>query len=267
MPVRIAMPMPLRPDEDELLMHTYDSLPSNCKKYWPKRYDLFSRFDDGVYMSSELWYSVTPERCARFVARWLRQLLPKDAAVVDVCCGGGGNCIQLAREFDRVVAIDINETNVYCTMHNASIYECADHIVPVVGDWLELSCKPETWVPNWPGKLDVVFCSPPWGGPGYKKRVKGPQPPFDAEAMEPLGLEVLLRLCKPLAKTVVLFLPRNTDLDQVYDATKRHYPGEMCRVIRLLDHGKSIGLAVMWGELVEREMEWVEECIPYEDEL
>ncbi|KAM9887504.1 hypothetical protein OXX79_013584, partial [Metschnikowia pulcherrima] len=63
-------------DEDELLMHTYATLPKNCKKYWQKRYSLFSKFDNGVFMTSELWYSVTPELTARVIAKIVRTLLP-----------------------------------------------------------------------------------------------------------------------------------------------------------------------------------------------
>jgi hypothetical protein len=40
-------------------------LPRQLWKYWPQRYSLFSRFDDGVLMDEQGWYSVTPETIAR----------------------------------------------------------------------------------------------------------------------------------------------------------------------------------------------------------
>ncbi|KAF3571363.1 hypothetical protein F2Q69_00059838 [Brassica cretica] len=33
-------------------------------KYWLQRYDLFSRYDEGIQMDEEGWYSVTPEKIA-----------------------------------------------------------------------------------------------------------------------------------------------------------------------------------------------------------
>lgn len=38
-------------------------------KYWLQRYTLFSRFDEGVMMDEEGWYSVTPEAVARCAHR------------------------------------------------------------------------------------------------------------------------------------------------------------------------------------------------------
>lgn len=40
-------------------------LPRKLWKYWLQRYTLFSRFDEGVMMDEEGWYSVTPEVLAR----------------------------------------------------------------------------------------------------------------------------------------------------------------------------------------------------------
>lgn len=33
----------------------------NLKKYWNNRYNLFSRFDEGIWLDYQSWYSVTPE--------------------------------------------------------------------------------------------------------------------------------------------------------------------------------------------------------------
>ena len=42
-------------------------LPRGLWKYWLQRYTLFSRFDEGVLIDEEGWFSVTPEA----LARWL----------------------------------------------------------------------------------------------------------------------------------------------------------------------------------------------------
>lgn len=41
------------------------SMPRKLWKYWMQRYTLFARFDDGVLLDEEGWFSVTPEAIAR----------------------------------------------------------------------------------------------------------------------------------------------------------------------------------------------------------
>ncbi len=40
-------------------------LPRTLWKYWMQRYTLFARFDDGILLDEEGWFSVTPEAIAR----------------------------------------------------------------------------------------------------------------------------------------------------------------------------------------------------------
>jgi hypothetical protein len=57
-----------------------------------------------------------------------------------------------------VIAIDIDPVKLECARHNAEIYGVADRIEFIEGDFLQLA-------PHL--KADVVFLSPPWGGPEY----------------------------------------------------------------------------------------------------
>ncbi|VDP82267.1 unnamed protein product [Schistosoma mattheei] len=61
-------------------------------KYWKRRYDLFERFDEGVQLDEESWYSITPEAIARHQAKTCSCDL-----LVDAFAGVGGNTIQFAR--------------------------------------------------------------------------------------------------------------------------------------------------------------------------
>ena len=131
----------------ELLTHTYHTLPNDVKKFWKRRYKLFSKFDEGIYLNSELWYSVTPEETAIYIAELFKELLPNATKCCDVACGGGGNSIQFAYFFDYVVAIDINPINLYCTSHNSEIYGVRDHVITLNGDWNVLS-QDDSWIPN-----------------------------------------------------------------------------------------------------------------------
>lgn len=60
-------------------------------KYWTKRHELLSRFDDGCRLDEESWFSVTPEWLAKETAERLRC-----DTIVDPFCGAGGNVIQFA---------------------------------------------------------------------------------------------------------------------------------------------------------------------------
>jgi hypothetical protein len=37
-------------------------------RYWHQRYSLFSKYDDGVQLTDDAWFSVTPESVAKYVA-------------------------------------------------------------------------------------------------------------------------------------------------------------------------------------------------------
>lgn len=242
--------------EDELLLHNYHTLPAECKKYWKKRYDLFSKFDEGIYMSSELWYSVTPEALAIFTARLVKRLLPNASSILDVCSGGGGNAIQFAHYFPSVGAVDINPINLQCTMHNAAIYKVLDRIWSHLGDWNTLSDldNGNDWIPvELRLKLfDFVFCSPPWGGPKYKRGGD-----FDLKEMEPFNLETLCLQIRKFSKNFGLFLPRFLNLDQLSEVTKKLELGS-CRTIYLGNNGSVIGLLAMFGPEMMEEVDYHE---------
>jgi 23S rRNA G2445 N2-methylase RlmL len=59
-----------------------------------------------------------------------------------------------------VIAIDIDPKKIEMAKHNAQVYGVADRIEFIVGDFLKLADKLVA---------DVVFLSPPWGGPQYMK--------------------------------------------------------------------------------------------------
>ena len=46
-------------------------------KYWAQRKRLFSKFDEGIQLDKESWYSVTPEAIANHIARRMSKELEK----------------------------------------------------------------------------------------------------------------------------------------------------------------------------------------------
>ncbi|CAH0584083.1 unnamed protein product [Chrysodeixis includens] len=166
-------------------------------KYWKKRHSLFHRFDEGIKLDRESWFSVTPENVAWHIAnKYVYDV------VVDAFCGAGGNTIQFAQTCKKVIAIDIDPKKIEMAKHNATVYGVADRIEFIVGDFFELA--PQL-------KADMVFLSPPWGGPGYSENHE-----YDLETMlEPKPASELMRVARTITPTISLYLPRNSRPDQI----------------------------------------------------
>ncbi|KAG7200350.1 hypothetical protein KM043_017807 [Ampulex compressa] len=166
-------------------------------KYWLKRYRLFSKFDQGVKLDRESWFSVTPEKIAEHIAERC-----KCDTIIDAFCGAGGNAIQFAYTCERVVAIDIDPVKIELARNNAKVYGVDDRIEFIVGDFLKLAPRLVA---------DVVFLSPPWGGPEYIK-----DKTFDLNnIMDPIGGINLFKVAKGITDHVAYFLPRNVDTMQL----------------------------------------------------
>eukprot|EP00735_Rhodelphis_limneticus_P002027 TRINITY_DN12766_c0_g1::TRINITY_DN12766_c0_g1_i1::g.28594::m.28594 TRINITY_DN12766_c0_g1::TRINITY_DN12766_c0_g1_i1::g.28594 ORF type:complete len:208 (-),score=47.16,sp/Q923W1/TGS1_MOUSE/50.48/2e-58,Methyltransf_15/PF09445.5/3e-45,Methyltransf_26/PF13659.1/2.7e-11,UPF0020/PF01170.13/2.5e-09,Met_10/PF02475.11/4.4e-08,Methyltransf_31/PF13847.1/6.5e-08,Methyltransf_18/PF12847.2/2.8e-07,MTS/PF05175.9/5.2e-05,Methyltransf_25/PF13649.1/0.00016,Cons_hypoth95/PF03602.10/9.9e-05,Methyltransf_3/PF01596.12 len=153
-------------------------------------------------MDREGWYSVTPEARARHIAERCRGY----RVVIDAFAGVGGNTIQFALVCDKVIAIDIDARRLECARHNARVYGVEDKIEFICGDYIQL-------LPRL--RADVVFLSPPWGGPKYLK-----QPTFDLRAIQvsdpPIdGVQMFYETVRHVTRNVVYFLPRNIDADQI----------------------------------------------------
>ncbi|KAF9428217.1 Trimethylguanosine synthase [Podila epigama] len=173
-----------------------NQLPADMKKYWSQRYRYFTRYDEGIKMDKEGWYSVTPERIAEHIA----QRCASDI-IIDAFCGVGGNTIQFALTCHRVIAIDIDPVRLECARHNAQIYGVADRIEFICGDFMTL-------IPRL--KADVIFLSPPWGGPGYLARKE-----FDLKADIPMDGEFLFHEARKITPNIAYFLPRNSNPEQI----------------------------------------------------
>ncbi|CAR22764.1 RNA methyltransferase [Lachancea thermotolerans CBS 6340] len=210
-------------------------------KYWKNRLTLFSRMRNrDIYMTRELWFSVTPESVAKFVARFIKSCLPEAKVVLDVYCGGGGNTIQLAQYFPKVYGVDNSLDHLYCAYRNAQAYGVEDRVWLKFGDWRVLSRKRRFEKVA----VDCVFSSPPWGGPEYLRSEV-----YDLEAaLQPQGLRETLAGLLRISENVVLFLPRNADLSQLSRVT-RELLGEqaLCKVLYVKQNGYMKGILCFWG--------------------
>lgn len=60
---------------------------------------MFSKYDRGIKIDDESWYSITPEPIAKHVASRVVDIYGEgNANAIDGFCGVGGNLIQLARK-------------------------------------------------------------------------------------------------------------------------------------------------------------------------
>ncbi|KAM6919150.1 trimethylguanosine synthase [Xenentodon cancila] len=204
-------------------------------KYWAQRYRLFSRFDEGVQLDREGWFSVTPERIAEHIALRVAHSFPESQLVIDAFCGVGGNAIQFALTGNTVLAIDIDAVRLDMARHNATIYGVSDRIDFLQGDFLQLAshlCG------------DVVFLSPPWGGPDYLTAEV-----FDIRTMmEPDGYPFPQHLAKQISDNIVYFLPRNADMDQV---TSLAGPGGKVEVEQNLLNNKLKTVTAYFGNMIK----------------
>ena len=174
---------------------------TNIRKYWLQRYRLFSLFDQGIQLDEESWYSVTPEKIAQHIAS--RCISQDTCIVLDAFCGAGGSAIQfaLASPGIHVICIDIDPGKVRLAMANAKVYKVEHKIDFIIGDFLTIAKSGL--------KADVVFLSPPWGGPQYLQQDK-----YYLENMTPNG-HLVFEMAKKISPNIAFYVPRTTDTDEL----------------------------------------------------
>lgn len=230
---------------DEPSRRPSNKVPPSLFKYWLKRYSLFSRYDQGILMDYDSWFSVTPEVIAWHQAKRARQCFDHSCVVVDAFAGAGGNAIQFALAGCHVIAIEIDSRRAGHLAHNAAIYGVSDRIEIVNGDFLKLSKGIHA---------DVAFFSPPWGGPNYYL-----QGSYDVESMggqEAFGLRNLLKKVFNEMKccAAIFWFPRNSSLSQLDNALsvlpeEHHRFG--CEVECTELNGFTKGLTVYYGKVAK----------------
>ncbi|KAI2633607.1 RNA cap guanine-N2 methyltransferase-domain-containing protein [Hypomontagnella submonticulosa] len=199
-------------------------VPWDLQKYWQQRHTIFSYYNEGIYMTPDAWFGVTPEPVANQIARDLSSIIsPSKTTVIDLFAGVGANAIGLALataedgstpRWEKVIAIELDAATLACAQHNASLHGVADDIIWVLGD----SFKYLDTLLNSPDKLEdelrvdiastALFASPPWGGPGYST-----DKIFDLSTMEPYSLAKLHEAYRTMDHA--LYLPRTSDLRQI----------------------------------------------------
>ncbi|KAF2144606.1 uncharacterized protein K452DRAFT_325140 [Aplosporella prunicola CBS 121167] len=192
-------------------VYRYESIeevPKEIQKYWHQRYDIFSKYDEGVYLTHDAWFGITPESVAHSIAQHMATATPDGKTkLIDAFAGAGGNTIAfaLSGRWEQIFAIEKDPEALACAKHNAEIYGVAKKIWWIEGDCLDV-------IPSRFGSMKdtVIFASPPWGGPGYRD-----DQIFNVETMQPYGLKQLYNAYSKVSKEVALYLPRTSNLNQL----------------------------------------------------
>lgn len=101
-----------------------------------------------------------------------------------------------------VIAVDIDPNKIQMAKHNAEIYGVAHKIEFIVGDFFKLYPKL---------KADVVFMSPPWGGPDYSES-------FTLESMCKeyfAGGFGIFKIVQDIAPSIAFHMPKTTNIFEV----------------------------------------------------
>lgn len=152
---------------------------ADLDRYYHQRHSIFSKYDEGIWMTEDAWFGVTPEPAAtcvnstmikslvdcgsRSIAKHISEAAPAEKAIlIDCFAGVGGNVIAfaLSGRWRRVYAIEKDPKALACAKHNAKIYGVQDKISWYAGDCFEIVGKDLAKL----GSHSVIFASPPWGG-------------------------------------------------------------------------------------------------------
>ena len=178
------------------------------QNYYRQRYRLFSRYDDGILMDNEAWYSVTPEDIARHISQRITSrlsFLNRRINLVDLFCCVGGDSIQQAVEGHFVTSVDIDPLKLEMLENNAQIYNVSQNIKTINADVFEFVKTIKS------GEFDVVIMSPPWGGP------KNDRGKTTLDSLYP-GLQELFVECVEKVRNVVLYVPKDMDVQCVSES-------------------------------------------------
>ena len=218
--------------------------------YWAQRKRFFSKFDSGIKIDKEGWFSVTPEAIAEHIANRLCSGC-SEMVVLDAFVGVGANAIAFARrpEVKLVICVDNDEARLELAANNFKVYQIPEEKILLLncdatevlsryqGGTLRVSSDLEevekgpngessgTDAPSdyrlgdlddLPRQLDAIFLSPPWGGEAYGDTgPKGFKLSHISVNSSTNGKELLAKALQSIgeARRLAYFLPRNLDGD------------------------------------------------------
>lgn len=121
--------------------------------------------------------------------------------------------------------------------HNAKIYGVEDKIDFIVGSYFDLINAI---------KADIVFLSPPWGGPSYMKH----DTIYDLEeSLLPVAASKLMEATRKITNNIVMYLPRNSNTKQLATLAG---PGNAVEIEQNFLDRKLVAITAYYGDLVQK---------------
>ena len=145
--------------------------------------------------------------------------------------------MQFAKTCTKVIAIDIDPKKIEAAKNNARVYGVEDRIEFIVGDFFKIIPTLYT--------ADVVFLSPPWGGPEYLGADV-----YDLQAMIPMdGIKIFDEALK-ITENIAYYVPKNTNVDQLISLAG---PGGNVEIEQNILNTKVKTVTAYFGELIKYE--------------
>lgn len=173
------------------------------EKYWRQRYRLFHKFDEGIRLDEEGWFSATPEKIARHIARRFEGM----HVVADLFSGPAGTMIQLAQNDSTAIVIGVENSleRIETARINSRVYSVEEKMDFVHGDAYEVMPMLAQH-----GCIEGIFMSPPWGGPAYSGASRNDT--FDLNMFKDAVLGAL-----SITPNVAVMVPRTVDERQAFE--------------------------------------------------
>lgn len=172
-------------------------------------------------------------------------------------------------KFLVVIALDTSPVRLALARHNAQIYGVADRIEFILSDYISFAnaylSLPSSSREVAKRRVDVVFLSPPWGGPSYlsgsttpaaslpTKKLPEPSscaeshPSYSLSSIQPIHGAALFQLSRRITRNIAFYLPRNTVLEEIGDLLESEISSATREQVDTIDV----------DEMVEVEEEWM----------
>lgn len=165
-------------------------------RYFNKRNYLFSKFEQGIEIDEESWYSVIPEAVSIYLRERFRE--KKVKRIFEPFSGIGGIAIHLCDSFEEYIVNDIDPHKIKMLQHNMQVYKKSlNRLKFINSDFLAIE----------PFQTDALIICPPWGGietADYATK--------DLDSLMSPKLSDILIHAQKFAGEILLQLPKQTNL-------------------------------------------------------
>ncbi|KAL6494561.1 hypothetical protein OROGR_031361 [Orobanche gracilis] len=218
-----------RAQKNDSILEEEENVTALVKKYWFQRYSLFSKYDAGIKLDEEGWFSARGNRRpAGSPVRWCRS-----------CCRcvfwSWRKSIQLPKCAIVLLLLTLTQTKspLHFIMLRSMVYKII--LISLWGLFPACTSLEEG---------DVVFLAPPWGGPSYKAKEK-----FTLDLLKPKNGQSLFQVAQTITPNIIMYLPRTIDVLQASELSWLSSPPLDIEMEENFVRGKLKGITVYFGDM------------------